>query len=282
MEKAKRLAPKGETLRELFLKSGNLCAFPGCGALMMDAEGTFVGQVCHIEAAEEDGERFNPDMSNEQRRQTSNLMLMCYPHHQKTNNLQKYPVSRLHQMKAAHERRFSSPDRAILETLTDWTEADTPTAVLNLKRADRVLGWKFEPGELQQCVDELNAYVDQLRKMPVDLRRFVGAVAKRAFKMQSSRVVCEEMFGIKVLVSDLRGALRLSERIIAERANQLDGYGIGDVDEIDTDLGWKPAVRIRHLNSGWPLWIELIAFCEAESEPLEAFTDNLDFARLDE
>jgi hypothetical protein len=30
-EKAKRLAPTPQTLREVFLKSGNLCAFPGCG-----------------------------------------------------------------------------------------------------------------------------------------------------------------------------------------------------------------------------------------------------------
>lgn len=42
-EKAKRLTPKGETVREVFLKSGNLCAFPGCRALMMDADGTFIG-----------------------------------------------------------------------------------------------------------------------------------------------------------------------------------------------------------------------------------------------
>jgi hypothetical protein len=282
MEKAKRLAPKGDTLRELFLKSGNLCAFPSCGALMMDAEGTFVGQVCHIEAAEEDGERFNPNMSNEQRRHSSNLMLMCYPHHQKTNDVAAYSVARLQQMKADHERRFSRPDRAILETLTDWTEIDTPTVVLNLIRMDRVLGWNHTPGDLQQSVDELNAYVDRLRNVPLELRRFAGAVAKRAFKMQNSRVVKDEMFGTKVLVSDLKGALRLGERAIGERANQLDGYGIGDIDEIDTDLGWKPAVRIRHLKSGWPLWTDLIAFCEAESEPLEAFTDDLDFARLDE
>ena len=50
---AKRLAPTADTLRELFLKSGNLCAFPACGKLMMNAEGVFIGQVCHIEAAEE-------------------------------------------------------------------------------------------------------------------------------------------------------------------------------------------------------------------------------------
>ena len=86
-EKPKRLAPTTDTTRELFLKSGNLCAFPGCGRLMMNGDGVFIGQVCHIEAAEEAGERFNLAMSNEDRRAFSNLMLMCYEHHQITNDV---------------------------------------------------------------------------------------------------------------------------------------------------------------------------------------------------
>jgi hypothetical protein len=53
-----------KTYREVFLKSGNVWAFPGCDALLMDEDGNFVGQICHIEAAEPGGERFNPAMTN--------------------------------------------------------------------------------------------------------------------------------------------------------------------------------------------------------------------------
>ncbi len=59
-ETPKRLAPTKETLRELYLKSGNLCMFPGCAERIMDKDGKFVGQISHIEAAEPRGERFNP------------------------------------------------------------------------------------------------------------------------------------------------------------------------------------------------------------------------------
>jgi hypothetical protein len=52
-EVVQRLAPKGETLRELFLRSGNLCAYPGCSKFMLSENGKFVGQLRHIEAAEE-------------------------------------------------------------------------------------------------------------------------------------------------------------------------------------------------------------------------------------
>ena len=86
IEKAKRLQPKDEVTRELYLKSGNICAFPGCHNIMINEEGNFIGQICHIEAAEENGERFNSNMTNEDRRSFENLMLMCYEHHTKTNN----------------------------------------------------------------------------------------------------------------------------------------------------------------------------------------------------
>lgn len=75
-EVPKRLAPRFDTFREVFLKSGNLCPFPGCGALMISEVGTFIGQLCHIEAAEEGSERFNPGMTNVERLSAPNLMLM--------------------------------------------------------------------------------------------------------------------------------------------------------------------------------------------------------------
>lgn len=37
-EKAKRLKPTVEVLRELYLKSGNQCAFPGCYNAMVDVD----------------------------------------------------------------------------------------------------------------------------------------------------------------------------------------------------------------------------------------------------
>lgn len=280
-EEVKRLAPKGNTLRELFLKSGNLCAFPGCGHLMMDAEGTFIGQVCHIEAADVGGERFNEEMDNEQRRAAANLMLMCNAHHTKTNDVSVYTVAKLRQMKADHERRFSRPDRAILDQLTDWTEADQATEVQNLLRMDAVLAWKNNPAELSDLCGELNEYIARLGTVPVELRRFVGKVARRAVKMENTRTTTSGMFGTKILISDLKRAFGLSETAIAELANDLDGYGIGDFDEIDTDFGLKPAVRIRDLRSGWPFWTDLASFCDKANESIEAFTDNLDFARLD-
>ena len=66
-EKPKRLTPKSETLRAIYIKSGNECAFPNCNSKMFD-NGNYIGEVCHIEDAMPGG-RFNPDKTNVQNRE---------------------------------------------------------------------------------------------------------------------------------------------------------------------------------------------------------------------
>ena len=57
---------------QLFAHSGNVCAFPGCNHPLIDRHGNFVAEVCHTEAAEPGGQRFNTGMSNEDRRHRDN------------------------------------------------------------------------------------------------------------------------------------------------------------------------------------------------------------------
>lgn len=101
-----RLSPKADVLRALFARSGNRCAFPGCTSQLINDRNQFIAQVCHIEAAEEGGERFNPNQTDEERRQYENLLILCYPHHIETNDVAAYPVKRLCEIKAAHEQNF--------------------------------------------------------------------------------------------------------------------------------------------------------------------------------
>ena len=68
---------KSSVLRQLYLLSGNTCAFTKCGQVLIDAAGDFVGEVCHIEAAEPGGQRYNPASTNEERRGARNLILIC-------------------------------------------------------------------------------------------------------------------------------------------------------------------------------------------------------------
>ena len=98
-----RLAPKLGVLRALFAKSGNLCAFPGCTHHLINQKNQFVGQICHIEAALEGGERYNKNMTDEDRRSYENLLMLCYAHHVETNDIDTYTVSKLKKIKSEHE-----------------------------------------------------------------------------------------------------------------------------------------------------------------------------------
>ena len=231
-EEPKRLKPRSDTLRELFLLSGNLCAFPNCTALIMNGHGVFIGQVCHIEAAERGGPRFNPEMTNDQRRAADNLMLMCYPHHQETNHETAYPTRRLAEIKRQHERRFAAPDAAILDKLTDWTAASEPNTVRNLQRLNDVLRWEQTREELELSAKELNSYIDVLRNIPIDVRRFMAAVAKRTHRMRNSPAVRDDT---DLLASDFQEAHRVGDETMRERLQQLVAYDVGGVAEMHTE-----------------------------------------------
>lgn len=110
-----RLAPKKDVLRAIFARSGNQCAFPGCTQPIINDNNQFIGQVCHIEAAMRGGERFNLERDDEYRRSYENLLILCYPHHIETDNVEEYPVERLKEMKNKHEQMFEKSDFKINE-----------------------------------------------------------------------------------------------------------------------------------------------------------------------
>ena len=140
-EEVKRLAPKQEVLRELYIKSGNECAYPGCHNVLVDENGNFVGEVCHIEAAMPGGERFNPNMTNEDRRSFGNLMLMCHQHHVVTDDVEKYTVEKLKEMKRNHEAKYSGIIGQMMNSITDYGMSLEYVPCCNCKKISRILDW---------------------------------------------------------------------------------------------------------------------------------------------
>lgn len=101
-----------KTLKRLFGLACNRCSFPGCEEIMSDEFSAKNSNICHIEAANEGGERWNKDMTDEQRADYDNLILLCVRHHDITDDVNKYTVPILKSMKKSHEqdmeRRTSS------------------------------------------------------------------------------------------------------------------------------------------------------------------------------
>ena len=96
-----------KTIKRLFGLSRNKCSFPNCEKEMSDALSAKHSNICHIEAANEGGERWNVDMTDKQRADYDNLILLCPIHHDETNDVKKYSVEVLKEMKKRHEQEMA-------------------------------------------------------------------------------------------------------------------------------------------------------------------------------
>lgn len=101
-------SPKTRTA--LALRAGYRCAFSKCGIATAGPSDessdkhVSIGVAAHITAAAPGGERYNPDMTQEQRSSIENGIWLCQTHSRLIDvNPAAYPTSILHQMKAEHE-----------------------------------------------------------------------------------------------------------------------------------------------------------------------------------
>jgi hypothetical protein len=74
------------TLKILFAFCGNHCAFPTCNQPIIQNATVFsadlvVGQISHIYAHSDNGPRGKPGMTDHERREADNLLLLCPTHH---------------------------------------------------------------------------------------------------------------------------------------------------------------------------------------------------------
>lgn len=119
-----RLAITREALIPLFAKSGNVCAFPGCTHELVTTRNLFVGQICHIEAANSGGQRYNPNSTDEERRSAANLLLLCYRHHKETDDVTAFDISSLRSMKHQHESKHGQKPFKVNEAFIHRLEAE--------------------------------------------------------------------------------------------------------------------------------------------------------------
>lgn len=102
--KARNYSP--QTLKKLFGLSGNECAFPNCRKNLVNKDNAKDSNICHIEGANDDGERYRDSMSDKERADYDNLILLCVQHHDETNDEDIYTVEVLKNMRNTHESRM--------------------------------------------------------------------------------------------------------------------------------------------------------------------------------
>ncbi|RYX80134.1 HNH endonuclease [bacterium] len=239
-----RLTPSTETIRALFARSGNRCAFPGCTAQLVNERNKFIGQVCHIKAAEQGGERFNEEQSDEERRSYSNLLLLCYPHHIETNEVSLYSPESLQLMKGEHEKLFGKKifkiDESLLYQVAQemdayWKRIDElhrhhhvvselaieiDASATFLDAAGKANGLVAQLGEIQQYLMDSDRLEDE--KKPVEMQTgpkhfemvyigFTNILTKLSVALAQMEIKHLEEF-IKLNPSDQAARRRLDQR----------------------------------------------------------------------
>lgn len=104
------------TIKRLYALSGNRCAFPGCDVTFVNAENEKNrAEICHILDANPNkhkADRYDPHVTPDQRREYSNLILLCRNHHNETNDPILYPADVLRKMKREHEAKVELAGRS--------------------------------------------------------------------------------------------------------------------------------------------------------------------------
>lgn len=274
-EKVKRLSPKIGVLRELYFKSGNQCAFPDCDRRVMNPDGVYIAELCHIEAAEVGWARFNPSQTNEQRRAFSNLMLMCHEHHVITNDEKKYPVAKLQKMKAKHEARFTDVAGKILAAIKDCSMVTQARYPKTLDRVRTVMSWYETDGDIPSALEEIQAFIDKLKKLPVGTRQFLTVALQRAHPHH----ICGSRSSLAFLSNDVQEATELPISRARSQVHILLKYGLISRG-IDDDLGLEQ-LEFDRLPGGWDVWKDLRRFASKTKKPLGSFIEDLRFDQLD-
>lgn len=261
MEIPNRLDPKKDTLRELYLKSGNRCAFPDCEKSILNDKGKAVGQICHIEAAMPRGERFNPNQTNEERRQASNLLLLCYEHHIETNDVKEYTVQRLKKMKENHEKKYGDVENKLFSSISDKTKYQEYAYCGTLKNYCKVLDLSLNEEVRLEIVGECKELVNKLRPLSKNT-------------LAIFRIMLERSEELTINLDEIREVTNLSTFDLKKHVNFLQKKDLITEPELDEyDAAMSSFV--------WDLWPSIKQYTERSSVTLEEIIDNIDFSLLD-
>jgi hypothetical protein len=161
------------TLRRLHSKAGNRCAYPNCPERLSISEG-YLGDICHIEALNPGGTRYNsaPKITDDHRNSEPNLILLCKNHHyiidrKNENGDPYYGTEQLKAMKREHEELIEL-------ALSKITESKQPSILGRIVRelSSTKLGAKPGKVTLPFTIDEKINFND--------IERYRGIIEKYA------------------------------------------------------------------------------------------------------
>lgn len=275
-----RLPPTDPTVKELFAKSGNQCAFPGCLIPVVDELGTVVGQIVHIKGVKPASARFDVTQDPNDRRHVSNLLIMCNPHHRATDDETRYSVARMREIKETHERRFAGVISGLRGTLEDQTRHAVVHPPKSMARYRGVSGLTDDEASEMRPVFE--ALLAKLARLPPDARSVLATILDRGGE---SGFASWSMEGsVELPMSELRAVLGVSETELRDELLILKNHGFADIDIEGTEASFGAPVVVAtppSLENGELVLTDLRAVAAESGTSLTRAIVGLDFRLLD-
>lgn len=240
----------------------------------MDAEGNFIAQICHIEAAEEGGERFNEDQDNEKRRAFGNLMLLCYPHHVITNNVEHYSVADMQEMKRRHEAKFADIVSKIRASIQDHTNESQLSFPATLAKMNHVLGWNQGADDLLETIPLIVEFAEKVKMLPVPTRELLAIAITRGTAFGGERRHLE------VPAGELLHACDLAPDQLREQIVILKNRNVAWIDS-DFEYDHDEVLYIGESLAGWSFAEDLQSFCKIANVSIQQIIVDLRFDLLD-
>lgn len=207
-----RKKPTQSTINKLISLSGNRCAFPGCEQPLVNEGGTLIGEICHIEASEPGGQRYNQNQTDEDRCGLSNLMLLCANHHHETDDTTKYSVATLGQMKADHEKDY-------------YTQPYVPSEQV-VRQLDRILEVTQNPRPLNSYSVEIITDAQHKADMAEVQRDFADQAQSNMSRFPGSSVQVANMAYQKMATKKRRSLMM--KKAASDRMYELERQDIED------------------------------------------------------
>ncbi|MEU4110910.1 hypothetical protein [Streptomyces sp. NPDC027717] len=273
-DKNDRLEPRTEVSRELWLLSGNECAFPRCRKRLLNEHDDWQGEIAHIHGVKPTSARYDEKMSAEAKRAVENLLLMCPNHHGEVdgeNGRNAFSVEKMQKMKRDHEERFRRALAQVEQEIGDLTMANVVVPCTTLT-AIAPTDWTQEDADF--FLPKVNALAQIVRGLTLPSRQLL------AWR------IAQELPVSIAEVADRMGQPR--ERIM-ELVEQLSRFHLAAVDEDEWPYpfvlltAWRSDGAGPDLFADWPqFWDDLRDHVAGRTDAhLEDVIVDLDFSLLD-
>jgi hypothetical protein len=248
---------------------------------MVSESGAYVGQIAHIRGVGVTSARHDPSMSDDDLRDKSNLILLCYDHHVESDDESRYTVQRMQAMKDRHESRFRKAYAEYEARFVDYTESLNAAHCQTLIRWLEVLGLESEDFGDEYVKAEaarINTVADRLSALTEEARQAMSFVVR-----YGEYGMIDNSYDFPL--SEMARRTRHSKAKIIETFDELERTGFGCI-SIDSGFDGEPPhasvfIRGDGPSSNGELLYEIRSYCEQSGRDINEIIVGLRFDLLD-